>query len=1108
MKKLYSILLGGALTLICAGTAYADAKTVPYSSPIAVSSDAFDDGWTVVDANGDGMTWQPKSKSATSIGGTSYSAEAYGLNTGTDKDDWLISPAISLDADKQYRVFFGVMAEGSTHPQDMNVYATTSNQPDVIKTSDPIKKYEGYTKTTYVKEDIKFTPSASGDYYFSFHCTSVNDNWYMYVAVLEVYEDTFTPAAVTNFKAERNGDTPRKVECTLSWTLPTKSVFDEDFTEAQTVEQVNIYRDGAARAIATLTAGKDEDLTTFVDDDTNGLEAGIHTYEVEVVVAGVTSAKVSATTKYVGPVTPATVPFTWNITSADDFEDWTSLVGESAVNKTNWTYYSIGQYARFSNTAGSKEENYIVAPPFKIDDEGYYLVTVNAMIGSTSYNEDNTLQLRYGTEPNTESLSHIICDKINLTSGSKAPYSYVVKITNPGVYYFAAVAASESPKSTTFGVYSIGLEKTEKTPAAVTELTATPGDEDALTVTLKWTCPATSSNGEELLDSEYNIEVYKGSELLETLSGGTSTYTDNVDEPGVYTYTVKTVAPQGASVDGVTVKSKWVGPHVVSLPYSTNFAPADETVAIWDVIDANGDGKTWHYYDNSYRCTQSDDEGSESGTRKYNDYFLSPHFEMTPGYYTIKFRPVGGNATKPMTHKVGIIEAGTFKAATTELQQEKQYQSASTNSKTAPLVEYIIKIETAGRYQIVFAATEDQPTITSSDLDYSGYGFNNFEAAEYPVLPDVVTDLTVTPAENQVLEATISWTNPTTTNVDGVDLTEITKAVIYRDGEQVTEVFDNLIPGETSTFTDTEEYGLTGGKHTYKVEVYNNSGKSTAAAPEVISEWIGGGLEAPVVFEVSGNVNTKFEDWTFIDVDNNKNGNYDICDAWSIAGTTALKVDETNSNDKYDDWAISQPVNIKSWMLYELTFKTYLNTYKSYGSYSFDVYMGSGSNTGEFVKVGTVTSDVQNANYSTPETHTLYIAGLDASETVKTMAVTLPEDEVDTVDRVVVPAGSLSIALHANTKGGVYVKSVSIEEVGQTSVDEVVADKDGKLFFDGNALSFNGTATDVRVFDLTGKLVAAVAAAEGSVDLSDLENGLYIVTMNLNGETVTVKVVK
>lgn len=1035
MRKFLTFLLGGSLALLGGASALADdVKTVPYSSPIYLDYYTMADGWDNIDGNEDGKAWDAHSQTLSSFNlGTSYAARYYNASTAVELgEDFLVSPPIHLEGGKEYRILYIWKVESTAHPRSMNVYASTSKVPSEILQTEPIQSYVDYTDNVYKRMGTTFTPAADGDYYISFTAAVPAENYWMWVANLEVYLNEFAPKPVSNFTAVR--DPERTISATLSWTLPTSSIFDDPFTDDQTIEAVKIYRDGSEQPIVTLSG--DDNMTSYTDTEDNGLTVGIHTYEIEVVVAGVTSQRVSAETKYVGPAQPAALPHKWEITSADEFDDWTVIKGEESVSTSTWQYYSGN--ARFYEQKDLKEYDFLASPPFAIDKAGYYKVTIKA--GPSTINYDCTLKLVYGNELTEEGLSNVISEKIPFRTANNVDYSFVVRIDDPDTYYFAALAATESPEYSygpTIYVCSIGVEETEKTPSQVTGLKATPDADEALEVTLSWTCPEKSSNGEDLLPSEYSIKVSRGEELLATLAGGTSSYLDNtLTENGVYTYTVETVAPGGASDGIVTVTSPWVGDHTLPLPYSTSFSSTDNTVNVWDKIDANEDGKTWHYYSGSMRCAQGVNPGQTEGTREYEDYLLSPYFDMTPGYYDFKFKVVGGSSTNPYTHHIGLVKAKTFDASNVELMFPETYVSETTSTYSAPDRTYRVKIEEAGKYQIVFAAIEDQKELTGyNDDDYYYYGMSAFSVAYVPVVPQVVTDLAVIPAENQVCEAVISWTNPTETNIEGVMLNdgELVKAVILRDGEEAGTVTEGLVPGQPASFTDTAADGLTPGRHTYSVEIYNADGKSSDAAPSVASEWIGGALESPVYME--GN---DFEDWNFIDVHNNQTSTYD---GWSV-NSTSMRVDETNSNNLFDDWAISPQINFRKNYIYYLTFKHYLGRiYTDYEGYTIDLYIGSGSDTSAYTKIGEIVFNDEDGTASYPETTEFKLKGVDEA-----VPAAYADDEEDAIN---IPAGARSLALRAYTKGGAYIKSLNIEEEVPVGIDAVETE------VSGNARYFN-----------------------------------------------------
>ena len=90
------------------------------------------------------------------------------------------------------------------------------------------------------------------------------------------------------------------------------------------------------------------------------------------------------------------------------------------------------------------------------------------------------------------------------------------------------------------------------------------------------------------------------------------------------------------------------------------------------------------------------------------------------------------------------------------------------------------------------------------DIDYSasndGAVFNFVPAVVYNGTPQAPTNLTITPADNNELKATVAWTNPSKT-LNNTNLTSIEHIVICRDGK-VIHIEDNVTPGANMSFVD------------------------------------------------------------------------------------------------------------------------------------------------------------------------------------------------------------------------------------------------------------------------------------------------------------------
>ena len=109
-------------------------------------------------------------------------------------------------------------------------------------------------------------------------------------------------------------------------------------------------------------------------------------------------------------------------------------------------------------------------------------------------------------------------------------------------------------------------------------------------------------------------------------------------------------------------------------------------------------------------------------------------------------------------------------------------------------------------------------------IDYNssdGAIFNFVPALIYKSTPKAPTNLTVTPAANNELSATLTWTNPSQT-LDNTTLSVIDQIVVCRDGE-IVHVEENVTPGAAMTYVDNEVprfdgfvysvYAICGGNH-------------------------------------------------------------------------------------------------------------------------------------------------------------------------------------------------------------------------------------------------------------------------------------------------------
>ncbi|MDE6535429.1 MAG: choice-of-anchor J domain-containing protein [Muribaculaceae bacterium] len=147
---------------------YYDAEaviTVPFTHSLG-KNEAITTQYVVFDANEDEKTWKPGGFSTYSVCMVSTS------KTATEADDWMISPAISLEGGKYYTVKFEYDMTLSKTEEKLALYAGTEQTVEgMTLTVVPEFAYE-YNDKVFRTKEAQFKAPETGDYYFGFHCTS------------------------------------------------------------------------------------------------------------------------------------------------------------------------------------------------------------------------------------------------------------------------------------------------------------------------------------------------------------------------------------------------------------------------------------------------------------------------------------------------------------------------------------------------------------------------------------------------------------------------------------------------------------------------------------------------------------------------------------------------------------------------------------------------------------------------------------------------------------------------------------------------------------------------------------------------------------------------
>ena len=596
----------------------------------------------------------------------------------------------------------------------------------------------------------------------------------------------------------------------------------------------------------------------------------------------------------------------------------------------SWAYNSSG-YFKCTETSGIQNA-YIFSPVLKVQSGCRYTFKFTAGAGSTGFPKENfnvylfkdagasTSEQLFEKAYSTNSTTPIITDEI-----------FTFSPTEDCDVYFSIQCVSNYTYSfwMKFTSFSVTEESLESKPKAVSGFTAVAGADQALTATLTWTNPTLTTTGEALTIKKFN--VYRNDELLsiadgalDTTLGAEVTYTDHLTESGVYNYAVEVVA----SDDKVSSKAKattvYVGPLMAIMPYTHDFSDALEN-SFWTVLslDDSGDsGNNWTIDAVNKKVSLLHD-----GYHDNNDWLISRPLKMDAAKaYRLSFKAAMSNKINPLNFEVSLGNATTAEAATTIIDAISSDEFAANDTKYA--YSYDFTPSFTGDGYIGFH--EDDAKLASTYYSNS-LSIYDFSIKEIPIVPNLATNLTASPADDESLKVILTFNTPTTSTT-GLALGELT-ASVYRDGKLIADL--PTTAGKNESYVDTTIPG--NGYYTYYVIIKNANGSSEEEPMKVTTDYVG--VPYAIPFASDFNDADQVASWTV--VDNSETQGY----AWTIADGMA-KITETKANN-YNDYLITPPMKMKAGKVYQIK----VNGRQSSNSYSyydrdFKVMLGKG-NTAE-----------------------------------------------------------------------------------------------------------------------------------------------------------------
>lgn len=743
--------------------------------------------------------------------------------------------------------------------------------------------------------------------------------------------------------------------------------------------------------------------------------------------------------------------------------------------------------AKYTYDSQKDADDYLIAPSIHMNKGEEYIISYGYKASYSNEKMDVVASL-------SPDMSDPIIIQSHGTVSNYTKYSPTFTPSKTGDYYIAFHAVSPKDKLNIYVGDFLVARSSDKNPKAVTGLTATPAPKRELKVTLNWTNPT-----EDIFDNPVEltkIEVYRdeAEQPIATLAGSTSTYDDSTLEAGEHTYTVIVYAEDLAS-SPTRISTPWIGPlqpKPVPVTFSIN---SQDDFNNFNVVQGENSTlqatQTWRY-----SSTYGSQLTGPNGVIE-DDWMITPPVEITePGLYKVIIK--------------SRIEYPTY-SYKLELRLGTSYDIADFSNVVATITdgltgtptdyEYSFEVASPGTYYIGLHACCDA---TENPRTYAQQYYVKSVAVEKSVvLPGLATDVTVTPGANSALTATVSWTNPTETNVEGTLLAEgdIVKAVIYRNGEEIgtVEDADRLIPGQTGEFTD--ENVPEAGEYTYQVEIYNIEGKNKKAATEVTSPWIGPGMF----------ISTDGLLFASSDLGNWERHSDGIgYGGWYYSTYGGNLEYYRYKNDTADDWLISPRLEFEPKRYYKIEVSSYWYT----GSdYQINIHLGDNADYKDLPRLGNepLINFVNTSTFDNQHTDVIYVCtSLTDDNAISTMSETDGEEGTPQ-NAIEIKPGTQRLAIGyvgtVTSDFDYYITGIKLTDTGITTGIKLVDMPEG-LMLNGNGLFFDGFAS-VTVYDIAGAIVANEAHAEGSFDLSQLGKGIYIVTVKAeNGKHATIKIIR
>ena len=524
---------GDALTVYRPINIVTQVDVLPYVNDFSTLGDQ--KSFTVVDANDDNSQWY------------AYDGKySHFSSFDNDNDDWLISPAIRLEAGKNYRVAFDTWKNVPDMPKLIELKMGKAADPEEL-TLQAIAPTEVEGPAPQTLENERLRVDETGYYYFGIHDISEAASYSLFADNFIVEEGAAddAPAAISDLTVVQD---PDALKATITFTAPT-TAFDGS-TLATNLTKIEVMRDGTV--IETLTdvaPGTRQEATDEVES------IGRHTYSAVAYNENGRGRQGQAVTFFYTEAQD--IPYIVDFTDPAVM-DVLNIIDANGDGNT-WEWNNFQNSLIYPPSYNADADDYMVVMPVRAKAGHNYKVTFTA---HTEYIAER-FEVLAGRQGTPDALTISVIPPTPFQADEPTDFEGYFTAGEDGLYFVAIHCISDMYNFDLFAdrlVIENGADIAA--PAAVSDLSVVAGELGAKLADISFTAPAKTVGGADLTENLTKIELLCDGEVAATVEdvepGQAVVMEVAVVKPGYYTYQAVATNASGTGIPGNRVK-QWIG---------------------------------------------------------------------------------------------------------------------------------------------------------------------------------------------------------------------------------------------------------------------------------------------------------------------------------------------------------------------------------------------------------------------------------------------------------------------------------------------------------------------------------------------------------------------